>query len=188
MWIIPFLARCDSRLRLHHQDHHQTETKNNIKKSKNKRWYILYLFTFLCCVAWLQQHWDQIIPLKDFGLYLNVFLSDSPCSSDLDHLRPPPPLPLTSPCIWCWVEWGSPWRKAGWDFCWAGKVQTWNERALENIDESLNWMSSYQSPSLHLLMNDSILAIFEDFLKYLFILMFIRWYRRRDDLETGCKD
>ena len=35
-------------------------------------------------------------------------------------------------------------------------------------------MSTYQSPSLHLLMNDSILAIFEDFLKYLFILIFIR--------------
>ena len=36
------------------------------------------------------------------------------------------------------------------------------------------YWTTYQSPNLHLLMNVSILAIFEDFLKYLFILILIR--------------
>ena len=34
---------------------------------------------------------------------------------------------------------------------------------------------THQSPSLHLLIKASILAIFDDFLKYLFILIFIKW-------------
>ena len=100
--------------------------KNKIKKSKNKRWYIIpFHFLGLCSLALATSRPNY--PLKRFMFVCCIY----PCWSDLDHQGPPPPPPPTSRCIWCSAGWGSPWRKAGWDFCSAGRVQTWKERTLE---------------------------------------------------------